>query len=187
MVFREDDVLILNRCDFRRWLEWNHSSAKECYIVVNRSNKGDSLHYIDAVEEALCFGWIDSTVRKIDGLGTIQRFSPRHKDSHFTELNKARCERLERLGLMTESGRVALVHAPAFQMDRDIMEVLSDDPVVYENFMSFPELYRKIRIDNIQSCRKSYPDTFRKRLEKFVENTRNGVMYGKWNDDGRLP
>ena len=88
---------------------------------------------------------------------------------------------------MTESGRVALGHAPAFQIDRDIMEVLSDDPVVYENFMSFPELYRKIRIDNIQFCRKSYPDTFRKRLEKFVENTRNGVMYGKWTDDGRLP
>ena len=62
------------------------------------------LWYLDAVEEALCFGWIDSTVKTIDGV-TLQRFGKRVKNSQWTELNKERCRRLEALGLMTDSGR----------------------------------------------------------------------------------
>ncbi len=57
--------------------------------------------------------------------------------------------------------------------------------MIYENFMNFPELYRRIRIDTIQQVRKQ-PDLFEKRLEKLIENTRNNKMYGSWNDDGRL-
>ena len=86
-----DNVLyITTRADFRAWLAEHHDTAKECYVVCKRGRPGDEnvLYYLDAVEEALCFGWIDSTVRKIDGI-SMQRFSPRSKKSNWTELNKS--------------------------------------------------------------------------------------------------
>ena len=64
--------------------------------------------YNDAVEEALCFGWIDSTLKKLPDGRLAQRLSPRRKGSHWTELNRARCKELEERGLMTDAGRAAL-------------------------------------------------------------------------------
>ena len=66
------------------------------------------LPYIDVVEEALCFGWIDSTLKRLPDGRLAQRLSPRRKRSHWTELNKQRCAALEARGLMTEAGRRAL-------------------------------------------------------------------------------
>ncbi len=68
------------------------------------------LPYIDVVEEALCFGWIDSTLKRLPDGRLAQRLSPRRKKSHWTELNKQRCQDLEDRGLMTPAGRRALVH-----------------------------------------------------------------------------
>lgn len=180
-----DDILITDREGFRNWLESN-PDAGVCYLRISVREGDPGVAYLDAVEEALCFGWIDSTMKKVDSVGRVQRFTPRRKGGRWTELNKARCERLERLGLMTERGRMALSFAPEFSVDEDIMAAISADRETHENFLSFPELYRKVRIDNIQSFR-DRPEIFRKRLEKFLDNTRRGVMYGRWNDDGRLP
>ena len=91
------------------------------------------------------------------------------------------------MGLMTDAGREALSQAPPFAIDDDVLSRLREDPVVYANFLGFPELYRRVRIDNIQRFRKSRPDLFKNRLDKFVEKTRKGMMYGEWNDGGRLP
>lgn len=62
---------------------------------------------------------------------------------------------------------------------------MKEDDQLYENFINFPELYRRIRIDTIQSNRNE-PEIFNKRLDKFIENTRENKMYGQWNDNGRL-
>lgn len=70
--------------------------------------KPDTLPYLDIVEEALCYGWIDSTLKKLPDGRLAQRLSPRRAGSHWTELNRQRCRDLERRGLMTEAGRVAL-------------------------------------------------------------------------------
>lgn len=179
------DILELDRAGFRRWLMDNHDRESQCLIVVRRYSCDEGLDYLDAVEEALCFGWIDSTVRLMDGVGRVQRFSPRRTGSRWTELNKARCERLERLGMMTDAGREAWSRSKEFSIDTDVMERLKEDPMVWDNLMSFPELYRRIRIDNIQAYRKD-KDTFEFRLKKLIDNTREGRMYGKWDDDGRL-
>ena len=73
---------VKNRKEFRRWLTKNHDKEIECYVKLKRGKPADdeSFYYIDAVEEALCFGWIDSTLRKIDGVA-YQRFSKRRKNS----------------------------------------------------------------------------------------------------------
>ena len=92
-----------NREELRLWLENNYETQKECWVIVKRgkSQNDDTFWYIDAVEEALCFGWIDSTVKKLDTGITIQRLSPRKKGSIWSELNKERCRRMEKLGKMT--------------------------------------------------------------------------------------
>ena len=94
----------------REWLELNHLSEKCCWVSCNRSKeaKPHTLPYIEIVEEALCFGWIDSTCKRLPDGRHAQRLSPRRKGSHWTELNKERCRDLESRGLMTEFGRRAL-------------------------------------------------------------------------------
>ena len=96
-----------NREELRLWLENNYETQKECWVIVKRGKpqNDDTFQYIDAVEEALCFGWIDSTVKKLDNGITIQRLSPRKKGSIWSELNKERCRRMEKLGKMTQAGK----------------------------------------------------------------------------------
>ncbi len=151
------------------------------------SPKSDTILYLDAVEEALCFGWIDGVKKKISENQLAQRLSPRAKKSSWTELNKERVRRLEKLGLMTDSGRKVLpdMNIDSFVIDKIILEKLNFDETTYKNYMAFPELYKRIRIDNIQNV-KNHPELFQKRLLKFLQNTKINKMYGQWNDKGRL-
>lgn len=88
------------------WFLQNHKEKQEIFVKISRKkpeNCENILSYYDAVKVALCFGWIDSTLRNIDG-NLIQRFSPRTKKSHWTETNIVRCEELYKKGLITEEG-----------------------------------------------------------------------------------
>ena len=102
-----------DRSQLRAWLLENHSREKECWVVMSRSKTPPQgvIPYIDVVEEALCFGWIDSTFKKLPDGRLAQRLSPRHLKSHWTELNIKRCRDLENRGLMTPAVRRALEHA----------------------------------------------------------------------------
>lgn len=104
---------------------------------------------LDTVKEALCFGWIDTTVKNIDGI-TMQKLTPRKKNSPWSELNKERCRRLERLGLMTDAGRAVLPDMEKFDIDGKILEALQADKETWKNFQAFPELYKRVRVDTIQ-------------------------------------
>ena len=102
------------RSQLREWLERHAASKKCCWIAMFRGKNrpdGACLPYIDVVEEALCFGWIDSTLKRLPDGRLAQRLSPRQKRSHWTELNKQRCADLEQRGLMTELGCAALQRA----------------------------------------------------------------------------
>lgn len=89
-----------NREELRQWLEKNHATEPECWVVVKRGRPKDdgTFWYVDAVEEALCFGWIDSTTKRLSNGCTAQRLAPRQKRSAWSELNKERCRRMERMG-----------------------------------------------------------------------------------------
>ncbi|HFL3758325.1 TPA: YdeI family protein, partial [Clostridioides difficile] len=156
-------------------------------VLVRMTPKSDTLLYLDAVEEALCFGWIDGVKKKISETELAQRLSPRSKKSSWTELNKERVRRLEKLGLMTDEGREVLpdMNYDSFRIDPVIEQRLKEENQVYENFMAFPDLYKRVRIDTIQSNKKQ-PELFKSRLDKFICNTRENKMYGQWNDHGRL-
>ena len=179
-----------NRNELRLWLADNHGTEKECWVVVKRGrpqNDG-TFWYVDAVEEALCFVCIHSTQKRLDNGVTAQRLAPRKKNSLWSELNKERCRRMEKLGLMTDAGRSVLPDmSPAgFVIDKEILQALQADPTVWNYFLSFPPLYRRVRIDTIQ-IKKKQPELFQSRLQKFLDNTKRGVMFGDWNENGRLP
>lgn len=143
------------------------------------------LPYLDVVEEALRFGWIDSTCKR-EGNILRQRLSPRRRGSRWTELNKERCRRLEHLGLMTDEGRRVLpdLDVSHFKIDDDILQALQSDETLWQNFQSLPPLYQRIRIGNIQMKRGT--SLFENRLKKFMDYTRRNLLYGEWNDKGRL-
>ncbi len=178
-----------NRDELRKWLLENHNKENECWIIVKRGHPVDDkiFWYIDAVEEAMCFGWIDSTTKKMDNGTTVQRLTPRKKKSLWSELNKERCRRMERLGRMTDAGRAVLpdMTDKGFIIDKDILNALQADPEIWSKFQSFPSLYQRVRIDTIQ-IKKKQPELFKSRLQKLLDNTKAGVIYGEWNDNGRL-
>ncbi|WP_372007410.1 YdeI family protein [Paenibacillus chitinolyticus] len=180
-------IPVKSREELRFWLQENRKTEKFCWVLVSMTPKSDTLLYLDAVEEALCFGWIDGVKKKISETGLAQRLSPRSKKSSWTELNKERVRRLEKLGLMTDEGRKVLpdMDDDSFRIDPVIEQRLKEEKQVYENFKAFPELYKRVRIDTIQNI-KNQPELFESRLDKFITNTRENKMYGQWNDNGRL-
>lgn len=95
--------------DFRKWLEESHRSKKEIWLIqYKKATKKPSIDYVEAVEEALCFGWIDGTQKSIDAERYALRFSPRRPKSNWTETNKERARKLIIEGKMTEAGRATL-------------------------------------------------------------------------------
>lgn len=176
-----------SRKELRNWMLLNSSSEKYCWVIISIKPKAETLLYLDVVEEALCFGWIDGIKKRYAKDKLIQRLSPRKKNSAWTELNKQRALRLEKLGLMTEPGRKVLPELNKIDVviDKVIENRLRENEITYNNFMSFPELYRKIRLDTILQV-KYNPKLFEIRLKKLIDNTRKGKMYGTWNDNGRL-
>lgn len=96
-----------DRTQLREWLKESHTTASHCWVVMFRSKKPEwtALPYLEIVEEALCFGWIDSTNKRLPDGRLAQRISPRRKGSNWTELNKQRCADLEARGMMTDAGR----------------------------------------------------------------------------------
>src|SRR5574341_1371729 len=98
-------LLFRNREEWRSWLEKNHDKEAGIWMMYyKRHTRKESIPYNDAVEEALCYGWIDSTVRKCNEEQYMQRFTPRKAKSVWSELNKRRVEKMVREGKMTEAG-----------------------------------------------------------------------------------
>ena len=178
-----------SRQEFREWLLANASTATECWLRVKKGkNPVEGLvMYLDAVEEALCFGWIDSTCKLYEGI-VVQRFSPRKKDSNWTELNKERCRRLIKIGLMTDLGMEGLPDLnEKFTWYPEVEEAFKKSTRAMKNFKSFHPLYQRVRIDKIHNEKnRGREENFQKRLQKLIEASEKGMMIGDWNDYGRL-
>lgn len=101
-----------SRRAWRTWLESNHESASEVWLVFYKRQVGKpTLSYNDAVEEAVCFGWIDGVKRRIDDERYMHRFTPRKSNSRWSESNRKRAARMEQAGLMTAAGRQTIRRA----------------------------------------------------------------------------
>lgn len=169
-----------DRAAWRQWLADNHARASEIWLLYPDAHTGLSrVSYLESVEEALCFGWIDGIQKRMDDTQTAQRFTPRRPKSNWTELNKERARRLIAAGLMTEAGRAKLPDlAPeAFTIAPDILAALQADAETWANFQQFPAVYQRIRVGFIEEQRKQ-PQEFERRLNNFLKKTKAGKMFG---------
>ena len=171
-----------DRASWRAWLEQHHQQKDEIWLVSYVKSSGQpNVDYLHAVEEALCFGWIDGIAKKMDDERNVQRYTPRRKNSNWTELNKHRARRLIAAGLMTDAGVAKLPDLTLYPLELapDVLAALQADPQTWANFQAFPDIYQRIRITYIEEQR-VLPDEFSKRLEKFVAKTKQNKMYGDW-------
>lgn len=175
-------LYVRTRAEWRRWLARNHGIAREIWLVNPTQASGEPrLPYNDAVEEALCFGWIDSTNKRIDADHLAQRYTPRRPGSPLSPMNRERVRRLIAEKRMTAAGLRAIGERPRLRervvLTPDIAAALRADPVVWRNFQRFPASYKRIRIGWIDHAR-DRPSEFRKRLAYFVRRTAKNAMYG---------
>ena len=173
-------LYVTSRREWRKWLNKNHKTEPEVWLVYYRKDSGKPrIGYSDAVEEALCFGWIDGIAKTIDDESSAQRFTPRRAKSNWSELNKERARRLIESGRMTEAGLAKLGSAleGEFVIPADILKSLKDDEQTWKNFEQFPESYKRIRVGYIEEVRKR-PEYFEKRLAYFLRMTAQNKKFG---------
>lgn len=175
-----ETLYVANRNDWRAWLEKHFDTEKEIWLVYPKKSSGKPrISYNDAVEEALCFGWIDSTVRSIDAGNHAQRFSPRNPQSNFSQANKERLKWLLKENMLHQSMQdiAKKVLKEKFSFPPDIIAAIRNDTVAWENYQKFSPSYKRIRIAYIDAARKR-PEEFKKRLAHFIEKTKENKQIG---------
>jgi len=180
-----------DRRAWRRWLAKNHRTKTEIWLVYYRkSSAKPRIPYNDAVEESLCYGWIDSQIKNIDSERFAQRFSARKKASTLSQMNKERVRDLIARGKMTKTGLAAIAHAfdprkdmrEAHLIAPDILRALKADKKAWICFQKFPESYKRIRIAYIEHARRRSKEEFRKRLSHFLKLTARNKLFGFMKD-----
>jgi uncharacterized protein YdeI (YjbR/CyaY-like superfamily) len=169
-----------NRKTWRDWLKQHYKSEKEIWLVYYRKQAGKPrISYNDAVEEALCFGWIDSTVKNIDAERIAQKFSPRKVKSAYSQANKERLRRLMARGKVAKDVRACLgdILTEDFEIPADILAMLKANDQAWRNFQRYSGSYQRIRVGFIDAARKR-PAEFQKRLKYFIRMTEQNKQYG---------
>ena len=175
-----DLLHVTTRPEWRTWLAHHHATADEVWLVSFRAPTDEvNLPYGDAVEEALCFGWIDSTRRTVDAERYAQRFTPRRDGSPFSQPNK------ERLAALIAEGQVhpdVLARLPEFRPDlfeipADITAALQAEPAAWAFFSSMPPAYQRIRAAYVDAARRQ-EEAFEQRLDHLVRKSAAGKAFG---------
>lgn len=161
-------IYVTNREDWRSWLEENHLKEKEVWLIYYKKHTGKPrIPYDDAVEEALCFGWIDSIVRRIDDERYMQKFSPRKDKSGWSESNKKRVKKLTDKGMMAQAGLDkieaakkngswdrGIESAMSYEMPSELKSALASNKAAKEFFDSLSSSCQKQYIGWIGSAKK---------------------------------
>ncbi|HEX3050007.1 MAG TPA: YdeI/OmpD-associated family protein [Aggregatilineaceae bacterium] len=168
-----------DRAEFRQWLAENHTTSPGIWLIFYKKHTGQpTIPYPDAVEEALCFGWIDSTAKTLDEDRTIQLFTPRKPKSIWAKSNKQRVEKLIAQGLMTEAGLAKIEIAKqngswtlydsvdALIIPDDLQAALNANDTARANFEAFSNSAKKMILWWIISAKR--PETRAKRIQETV-------------------
>ena len=174
-------LYIANRKDWRKWLEENHTTESEIWLVYYKKHTGkERIPYNDAVEEALCFGWIDSIIGRLDDEKYAQKFTPRKDKSNWSESNKKRVELLISQKKMTEAGLAKIRKAketgkwdqgisfPEMHiLHPEFKNELDNHPIAKENFEHYAPSYKKKIIGWISAAKKK--ETRFKRIREAID------------------
>ena len=162
-------LYVKNRKEWRNWLKKNHNKEKLVWLVYYKKHTGKPrIPYDDAVEEALCYGWIDSTIKRVDDEIYIQKFTPRNKRSKWSELNKQRVEKLIKQRKMVKPGldkvnaakengdwdKVIEAVEVKYKMPEELKILLASDKKAATLFESLPPSQKKLYIAWIASAKK---------------------------------
>ena len=181
MTVETEKLYFENRRQWREWLEKNHLAKKEVFLVYFKKHTGKPrIPYDDAVEEALCFGWIDSIVKRIDDEKYMQKFTPRNHKSLWSETNKKRVEKIIAEGKMTEAGLEKVNVAKAngkwdevtdaekhFILSASLTNILKENEKASKEFNKLPPSHKKNYTSWIMSAKKE--ETRLRRLRKMIE------------------
>ena len=175
-----EELEFADREAWRAWLEANHDSSAGIWLVHHKkASDAPSVTYDEAVEEAICFGWIDSLVNKLDERRFKQVFTPRKPGSTWSRLNKDRVARLEARGLIAPPGQEAIDRARRdgswsvlddvenLVMPADLAAAFEADPVAAANFAAFPDSVKKPALYWVISAKR--PETRARRIARIVE------------------
>lgn len=180
-------LYVTSRIDWRKWLSQHHNSARDIWLIFYKKSSGKPrLSYDDAVLEALAYGWIDSIVKRVDDESFAQRFSPRKPTSVLSQMNKERIRELIKEKKMTPAGLAALRHVfnpdtdthEAFVIPPGILKALMRDAAAWRNFQTFPESYKRIRIEYIESRKRHGIAEYKKSLKHFIAQTAKNKRIG---------
>ena len=183
----QERVEVTSRAELRSWLEEHHTQTQSIWLVTYKKAAGLDRYvpWEDIVQEALCFGWIDSQAARVDDERTMVRLSPRKKGSHWSGINKAHVVELEEKGLITEAGWAAIDRAKrdgsweflddveAGIIPDDLAEAFDAVPGSREQFEAFPLSSRRIALAQIKMAKR--PETRAKRIAKTVEDSSQGI------------
>ncbi len=183
-------LYVTTRKEWRRWLAAHHATEKDIWLVYYKKQSGKPrIPYNDAVEEALCYGWIDSILKPIDEEKFAQRFSPRKPKAQWSPMNIERLRRLLRQKKVTKAGleaaKTALetirkhktIEKTRVAIPTDILKALKNDPATWKNFSRFPASYKRIRVGWIDGSRRR-PEVFQQRLQYFLKMTAQNKRFG---------
>ena len=166
-------LFVNNRKDWRKWLEKNFDKEKEIWLIYPKKSSGEKrILYNDAVEEALCFGWIDSIVKSFNEESSIQHFSRRNPKSSYSQANKERMKWLLKHNMIhpSISETATRILEEKFEFQPDIIEAIKNNKIAWKNYNKFSDTYKRIRTAYIEAARKR-PDEFQKRLKNFIMKT----------------
>jgi len=184
-------VYVKDRAEWRAWLEANHHRETEIWLVYNKKGTGKaSIPYNDSVEEALCFGWIDSIIKKLDESQYVRKFTPRKADSQWSSLNIRRVEKMVAAGLMTPHGMRLVEAAKAsgrwekpvdkpqldFEPHPAFETALKQNPKARETFENLAPTYQKQYLGWIEVARRE--DTRQKRIKESIHLLEQGKKLG---------
>src|SRR5580704_2753595 len=165
-------LYVKDRKQWRSWLANHGQRTKEIWLIYPKKHSGKvRIPYDDAVEEALCFGWIDGVTGKLDADRYVQRFTPRRPSSRWSPINIKRAEKLIAAGKMTAAGLEAFrpereTEAHPTELPKNLKAAFRSQAGAWENFQDFPPYYRRMTIAWVASAKKE--ETRMKRLGKLM-------------------
>ena len=175
-----------SRKDWQRWLQKNHQSERSVWLIIfHKDCETKTVYYNEAVEEAICFGWIDSVANKRDDESKYQFFAQRKPKSNWSKANRERAERMIEQGLMTEAGIKmielakqtgtweALADIQASVIPGDLQKLFDKTKTAFENFQAFPSSSKRIILEWILNAKK--PETRQKRIEETVKSAAKNI------------
>lgn len=185
-----EQLYVKTLTEWKSWLEENHDSSSGVWLVFYKKESGKpSLTYEEAIEEALCYGWIDSIIKKVDEECFLRKFTPRNDDSKWSDLNKKRVEKLIHENRMTEYGLAKVEIAkqngvwdepeqsrPQFVMHDEFQAALDRHPRALEFFSSLNKADRQQYIYWVASAKRD--ETRQKRIKESLELLQQGQKLG---------